>query len=216
MQNKFDGVFFDFDGTVADTSKGIYRSVDYAADALGKPRLDDVNKRYFIGPPIFDSFKFKFNLSDEDAAFAVAKYRECYSSGAMFCLDLYEGIYELIEELNKAGICVAICSSKPEKYIGKIIEHFKMDKMIDLLSCPEIDLKGKSKQEMIDNASEILKLDKSRILMVGDRMFDIEGAVKSGVHSCGAAYGYGSEEELINAGAEKIVYSVKELRDYIF
>ena len=56
MKNKFDAVFFDFDGTFADTGKGIFECLDYACEALGKPQLTDETRKKFIGPPLFDSF----------------------------------------------------------------------------------------------------------------------------------------------------------------
>lgn len=216
MKCRFDAVFFDFDGTFADTGKGIYRSVDYAADALGKERLSDSEKRYFIGPPVFDSFMKMLNLTRSEAAFAVEKYRECYALGAMYDLDVYPGIIELLEELNKAEIPVAICSSKPAKFINAILKNLKAENLIDMVSCLEADGMTKTKREMIDDAAAHFGIGKDRILMVGDRKFDIEGAKEAGVHSCGAAYGYGSIEELTKAGAETIVSDVTELKNLIF
>lgn len=52
--------------------------------------------------------------------------------------------------------------------------------------------------------------------MVGDRHFDINGANGAGVDSVGVTYGYGSEEELREAGATYIAHSVDELRKIIF
>ena len=60
---------FDFDGTVADTGRGIFSSIQYAVECLGFEPLDGETLRRFIGPPIYDSFKRELGLDDEKSDF---------------------------------------------------------------------------------------------------------------------------------------------------
>ena len=81
-----------------------------------------------------------------------------------------------------------------------------------------MDESRSKKDEVIAYALECCKLgspDKSRVLMVGDRLHDIEGAKKNGLKSCGVLFGYGSREELENAGADYIAETVKELLEVV-
>ena len=96
MKKNYDAVLFDFDGTLADTGEGIFESVRYAVEALGKPPLSDKQLRSFIGPPIYDSFMNMLDLDHDQTEFAAMKYRERYAEGAMFSLRLYDGIPELL------------------------------------------------------------------------------------------------------------------------
>ena len=79
MKNKFDGVLFDFDGTIANTSKGIYNGFDYARREMGFRQLTAEELSTVIGPPLFGSFKDFYGVEDAVAHELVAKYREYYS-----------------------------------------------------------------------------------------------------------------------------------------
>ena len=73
-----------------------------------------------------------------------------------------------------------------------------------------------SKKELINNAVNALGIEKSRTIMIGDRLFDIIGANEAEVESIGAVFGYGSEEELKEAGATYLVSHADEIRNIIF
>lgn len=216
MYSLYKAVLWDFDGTFADTAKGIFKAVDHAATEMGLAIPDEKAHRYFIGPPLTDSFQHIFGMTEEESLTAVKKYREFYVKGGMFMLDFYPGILEFIDELRSKDIKIAICSNKPKRFVESIIGHFNLTDKIDLISCPEHDSQHMMKYEMIDAALEYFGIEKSEALMVGDRYLDMEGAVTSGVDGCGAAYGYGSEEELLNSGAKYIVKSIDEIRNIVF
>ncbi len=216
MNPIYKAVFWDFDGTFADTANGIFKSVDHAAKEMGLPVPDEKAHRFFIGPPLSESFQNIFGLSEEESLEAVKKYREFYVQGGMFLLEFYPGIIEFIDELKEADIKIAICSNKPKRFVSAIIEHFNLNDKIDLISCPEHDSQHMMKYQMIDNALSYFGIDKSEALMVGDRYLDMQGAVQSGVDGCGAAYGYGTEKELLESGAKYIVYSVDGIRKTVF
>lgn len=216
MYPVYKAVFWDFDGTFADTSKGIFKSIDYAAEKMGLAVPDEKAHRFFIGPPLSESFQHIFGLSEEESLEAVKKYREFYVQCGMFLLDFYPGIREFIDELRKADVKIAICSNKPKRFVNAIIEHFNLNDKIDLVSCPEHDSQHMMKYQMIDNALTYFGIDKSEALMVGDRYLDMQGAVQSGVDGCGAAYGYGTVDELLESGAKYIADSVDDIRKIVF
>lgn len=216
MKANYDAVFFDFDGTIADTGEGIFSSVSYAIAVMGFPPLPDNRLRTFIGPPIFNSFKRELGMSDEQSAKAVEKYRERYSERGIYQLEVYEGIEELLIELKKSGIKVAIASSKPEKFVIRLIEFLKMDNLIDFIAAPESDKAPEGKAVLVERAVKHLGIDKSRALMVGDRYFDIDGANGAGIESVGVTFGYGSREELENAGSTYLADNTNDIRKIIF
>ena len=216
MHKKYDAVLFDFDGTVADTGVGIFNSIQYAVGYMGHAPLSNETLRTFIGPPVFDSFKRELGLNDEQSEIAVNKYREKYSESGIYQLEMYDGMRELLSELKANDIRVGIASSKPEGFIVRLLDILEIGGLVDFVSCPEADKANREKYELINSCAEHFGIDKSRIIMVGDRLFDINGANIAGVESIGVTFGYGSKEELENAGATYIASSVDEIRNIIF
>ncbi len=216
MAYKYSAVFFDFDGTIADTSKGIFNSADYAARAFGLPLPDEKGHRYFMGPPLLESFEVVMGLKGEKGVQAVKKYREYYTAGGMLELTFYPGITELLGKLKGCGIKTAVCSSKPEIFVRRILEQFSLGDLFDCIACPGGDDKPEKKSSLITRALTGLDITSDKALMVGDRYLDMQGAAQAGVDGCGAGWGYGSREELINAGAKYIANSAEELEAVIF
>ena len=137
MSYVFEAVLFDFDGTFADTGKGIGKCVDYAADYFGLNTLTSDERKAFVGPPLYDSFKKYFHLeTDEEIFTAIAKYRECYIQGAMYELEVYPGIPELLRELKSEGIKTGIASSKPGPFVESILKRLNLIDLFDVISCP--------------------------------------------------------------------------------
>lgn len=216
MVSKYDAVLFDFDGTVADTGEGIFNSIRYAISSLGFEQISESRLRTFIGPPIHDSFKRELNMTDEQCDEAVRKYREIYSEKCIYEFELYPGIDSLLRELKASGVKIAIASSKPVKFVSRLISHLGYDEIIDFISSPSFDGDHMSKAMLINNAVNEFGVKKSRTLMVGDRHFDINGANEAGIDSVGVIFGYGSEEELKEAGATYVVSHADEIKNIIF
>lgn len=216
MAQKYDAVLFDFDGTLADTGVGIFNSLRIAIAAMGFKPISEKKLRTFIGPPIYDSFKRELGMSDEQCKAAVKKYREVYGRRCIVQFEMYPGIEELLRLLKENGVKIAIASSKPEKFVRKLIAFLKYEELIDCISAPKSDDVPEDKSVLIENAVKELGVEKSRAIMVGDRHFDINGAKVAGVASIGVTYGYGSEDELKSAGAAYIAGSANEIRNIIF
>lgn len=213
---KYDAVLLDFDGTIADTGEGIYDSVRYAVRAMGFDPLPEEIVHTFIGPPIFSSFKRTLNLSDEDSAKAVEKYREQYIRDGIYRLSFYDGMEKLLNDIKKSGIKLAVASSKPENFIIEILKYLKISDLFDFISAPESDRAPESKTALVERAVTVLNVDKSKTVMIGDRHFDIEGAREAKVDSIGVTFGFGDKDELIKSGADYIADSTGDIRRIIF
>ena len=212
MSNKYDAVLFDFDGTVADTGKGIFNGVYHVLDSMGIDPPEPEKLRYFIGPPLHESFRIVFGFNEEECKAAVATYREYYSAKGIFELTMYDGMEELFRKLKARGIKLGISSSKPEIFLLRIVDKFGLSELFDTVKGSDIDYIHSDKSLIIRRATEAMNLPGSaKVLMVGDRCFDINGAKKAGVDSAGVLFGYGSREEFEEAGADYIVVKADEL-----
>ncbi|MDD6011809.1 MAG: HAD hydrolase-like protein [Oscillospiraceae bacterium] len=215
--SKYDYVIFDFDGTVVDTGEGIIVSLQYAFEQMGDevPSKDDL--RRFIGPPLFYSFTEFYSISEDRVEEYIKKYRERYTVKGIYECELYKGITELIATLRSRGIKVGVASSKPEKLIYDVAGFLGITDCFDAIVGVPMDYAGHStKTGLILRAMDKLGAeDKSRVLMVGDRCFDIDGASGAGVDCCAVLWGYGSEKEFIDHAATFIVRDPGEILELI-
>ena len=215
-------LLFDLDGTVTDPKIGITTCVQYALQDQGieEPDLDKLEP--FIGPPLQQSFEQFYQMDEEHAKQAVAKYRERFSTVGMYENEIYKGMASLLKTLKKKGFYLAIASSKPTVYVEKILEHFHICQYFDVVVGSELDGRRTKKEEVVEEAlkqlaskCKVKNLPKDQIYMIGDRCFDVEGDRAMGVESVGVSYGYGSVEELMEAHADYVVGSVPELKDLL-
>ena len=214
----FTHIFFDLDGTLTDPAQGITNSFIHALKYFGLeiPSYEELCK--LIGPPLPYSFETTFGFPHEKAMEAVTKYREYFSTKGLYENKVYDGIPELLQSLKEKGKHLVVATSKPEEYSIKIIEHFCLDKYFDYVCGSLMDESRSKKSEVIAYALDCCGVgedDKDKILMVGDRFHDIEGAKANGLKSCGVLFGYGSREELEDAGADYIVKDINELLEVI-
>ena len=214
----FTHIFFDLDGTLTDPALGITNSFIHALKFYGMeiPSYEELCK--LIGPPLPYSFETTFGFDHDKAMQAVAKYREYFSTKGLFENKVYEGISELLQTLKEQGKHLLVATSKPEEYSIKIIDHFGLSRYFDFVCGSLMDESRSKKAEVIAYALERCGLgqgDKEKVLMVGDRFHDIEGAKANGLKSCGVLFGYGARQELEEAGADYIVKSVNELLEVI-
>ncbi len=212
MIKGYDYYLFDFDGTLCDTTEGIFNSVIYSLHAYGIEETDREKLRYFIGPPLFDSYKTIYGVSDEDAQFLIEKYRERYREKASEESALYDGITDMLHTLKERGKKIAIASSKPQYFVEEISKHHDIYKYYDFVSAESFKNNHSSKKELINACIEFFgNPPKDKILMIGDRFYDIDGATAVGIDSAGAVYGFGTKKELENAGATYILESPDDL-----
>jgi phosphoglycolate phosphatase len=205
-------VLFDLDGTLIDSSEGIIKSAQYALTHFGIEETDMQNLMSFIGPPLAYSFKNRYGFSEEKAREAVGVYRERYTKIGIFECSLYPGVRECIEQLKEMGYLIGMASSKPEESCRRILEHFDL---IDLFD----DVVGATPDGRIDTKEEVLsevmrrwnEIPKTEMCLIGDTIFDVEGANQKEIPCICVSYGFGDVEEMLAAGALKICDSMSEL-----
>lgn len=209
---KYDTVIFDLDGTLTESEPGITKSVQYALEQMNRPPLDAATLRRFIGPPLRESFIAVAGMAEDEADEAVRIYRERFSTVGWMENSVYEGIAPLLRALKAGGAYVAIATGKPEVFSRKIIDYFGLAPYIDRLEAITLSDHHADKVALVRRA---LPERYERACMVGDRAGDMEGALGNGIDGIGAFYGYGTREELENAGARFIAASVNALRDIL-
>ena len=215
MKN-YSTVFFDLDGTLVDSGEGVRNSVVYALNKFGIEVENKDSLSCFIGPPLTVSFKTFYGFDDEKADTGVAFYREYYKEKGIFEGYVYEGIEECLKRLKDAGKKIRVATSKPEVFAKMVLEKFGIAKYFDFIAGATIDEKTRSnKIEIMQYAFDSCGVLPKDVIMVGDRLFDIEGAKHFGMECIAVLYGYGSREEFEQYGAEYIVSTPSDVADII-
>lgn len=197
-------VFFDLDGTLTDSGPGIIHGVKVALAHIGIQEEVVQNLRRFIGPPsLLDSFRDFYNLSQEAAQEALSAYRRFYWAEGIYENSLYPGILPMLDQLHAAGKKLYICTSKPEGMALIVAEHFGFQSLFDGIAGATLEEIRNSKSQVMAYLLDSFTPPKDYI-MVGDRSYDIQGAHTMGIQGVGVTWGYGSREELCNAGADAL------------
>jgi len=200
MNKKY--ILFDLDGTLSDSAPGITRSVAYALEKFGiYEKAEDLG--YFVGPPLIDAFRERYSMTTEQADDAIKYFRKRFQTKGIFENEPYNGVGELLRTLHAAGKKLILATSKPEKFAYEILERYDFAKYFTFIGGACMDEKTRMhKDEVIAYCLKECDIcDVSECIMVGDRSHDVEGAKKFGIPTLGVLYGYGSEQELTNAGA---------------
>lgn len=194
---KYKYLLIDLDGTIIDSFEGVSRSFMYALKYYGIEVTDVKTLRPVIGPPLVESFQNLFGFDKEKALEAVEKYRERYTTVGVKEHSLYDGVEDMLAKLKEAGYFISLATSKPEKFARVILKDLELDKYFDFITGATTDGRITTKEDVIENIIKTLNIEnKSEMLMIGDRKYDLVGAQYFGIDGAGVLYGYGSEEEL--------------------
>lgn len=215
---KYSHILFDLDGTLIDSKDSIRLSFEYALEKMEHPDPKIFDVEPLIGPPILETFEYYFGFSPEDSKRAYAYYLEEYvKNGQMYGAVLYDGVQETIAKLVENGCLIGIATTKNEKNARKIINNLEIDIKTSRIFGTQDDGSRCQKEAIILDFLEVHGvMNLSEVLMVGDRHYDIQGAIDVGIDSVGVTYGCGSENELRVAGATHLISSIEELIDIIY
>ncbi|MBQ2981927.1 MAG: HAD-IA family hydrolase [Lachnospiraceae bacterium] len=210
-------LLFDLDGTLTDPKEGITKCVQYALKHFGI-ESETEELMCFIGPPLVDSFKEFYKMSEDDALVAVEKYRERFRDIGIFENGVYVGISHMLSKCKDMGYIIGLATSKPEEFAIRILEKYELAKYFDEITGSTMDGSRNNKTDVIREAfarMNITECNLDEVLMIGDREHDIIGAKNCGIESVGVNFGYALDGELQAAGADYIVDSVNELEDLL-
>lgn len=211
----YNHIFFDLDGTLADSKEGITNSISSALAHYGIT-ADDALLSKCIGPPLRESFTRFFNFTEDDVDEVIRLFRKYYAESGVFESSLYDGVREMLEALRAEGKELILATSKEEDFARQILDNFKITHLFSFVSGADLDSGRLSKGAVLRHVLDNHKIESlNRCVMVGDREHDVDGAHKIGITCASVLYGYGSKQELQEAGADFFIDSVDELKAWL-
>ncbi len=205
-------VIFDLDGTLTDSAPGIVASFRHALAAVDAEVPDGDLADRIVGPPMHHTLA-ALGLGDR-VDDAVAAYRADYTSRGWSMNTLYDGVADLLTDLRAAGVRLAIATSKAEPTARRILEHFGIAEEFEVIAGASLDGARASKADVVAHALRQLGPLPERVLMVGDRAHDVEGAAVHGIATVVVGWGYGRSDFRTPAAAAPAAHvaTVAELR----
>ena len=210
----YDTLLFDLDGTVTDSAPGVMNSFHYALSKFGiEPESHDELKKV-VGPPLRYSFR-DYGVTDEQFPRVFEAYLSYYLPRGIYENSVFPGMEELFRRLRAAGKRLVIASSKRQDGVDTVMNYFGLARYFDFLGGSDESVGRVTKADTIRYIIDTLPItDISAAILVGDRKYDVEGALPFGLKTVGVLHGYGTEEELRAAGAAYIVKDAWELMDF--
>ncbi|HQT54298.1 MAG TPA: HAD hydrolase-like protein, partial [Phenylobacterium sp.] len=204
-------LLLDLDGTLTDPAPGILAGVRVALTAMGREIPPDDDLLSMIGPPIRVSFR-RLLGDDGDMEEGVRLYRAYVAQRGLKEAAVYPGILEALAELREAYAGrVFICTAKSQPFAQAVADHFGFSPYLAGVYGAHPDGEFEDKADLIAHMITTLGIDPAKAIMVGDRSYDIIAARKNGMAALGVLWGYGSEAELVQAGAHALCAAPDEL-----
>lgn len=205
----YDTILFDLDGTLVNSEEGITEGVKFALERMGFPPLPYETREKFIGPPIRDSFQKYCGVDEETATALLAEYRVYYADKGVHQTTPYPGIPELLYKLKAMGKELLVATAKPTVYSRMILEEWNLAQYFKEIVGAGFDKNFETKDKIVKLAASMAT--GKNVLMVGDTIFDVEGARASGLPTLGVLYGFGDHDALRAAKPEYLVNTVEEM-----
>ena len=212
----FSAILLDLDGTITDSAPGITDTLAYTFEQLDMPVPEYEQLLRWVGPPIMDSFRDLAGMDAATADRALAIYRERYLDRGAYDATLFDGMGTLVQQIAAAGIPLSLATSKPELPATLMLEHFTIAQCFTVITGASADETRSEKADVVEEALRRLReldVPLDNVVMVGDRIHDIEGAAAHGVPTIAVTWGYGSDAE--HAEAALVASSTDELRSLL-
>ena len=204
---------FDFDGTLVDTSPGIFGAIHYALQSLGHPRDEDHTRLCrMIGPPIEDGFAAVYGITDPEV---VTQFRVYYRAQGVKEYRPYPGMEALLRALRRAGVKTAIATMKPEVFARAILTELGWTDLFDGVKGVSLEAPAPAKSDFIAALCEELGVAPADAVMLGDRTSDVTAGRAAGVGTVYCRFGFGAPGEAEQSGADAIVDDVAELEKWL-
>jgi len=192
-------VLLDLDGTLVDPRDGITGCVQYALRGMGREAPPLADLAWCVGPPLRKSFA-RFFDDDADIERALDLYRERFSGAGVAEAAPYPETAPALDMLRAAGHRLFVATSKPEVYARVILDRLDLTPRFVAVAGASLDTSRDTKAAVIGHLLDTAGVDPARAVMVGDRAQDAVGARAHGIPCIGVLHGYGSAEELTEAG----------------
>ncbi len=208
-------VLFDMDGTLLDTSPDFIAVANAMRTARGLAPVPDQRIRDVVSGGARAMVLSAFDVDPLSEAFEALRleFLNRYQDHCAIESHLYEGMEQLLFEIEQADLIWGVVTNKPVRFAKPIMERLGLAGRSAVLVCPDHVSRSKPDPEPMLLACSLLNLDPSTVLFVGDDLRDIESGRSAGTKTAAVRYGYIHPDDNPDLwGADMVVNHPLELR----
>ncbi|WP_375725030.1 HAD family hydrolase [Arcobacter sp. KX21116] len=206
-------LIFDLDGTLINSILDIALSMNKVLEKHGYKTHEIDEYNYFVGDGALVLVKNAMpqNASEEDIQIALKSFIEIYEQNTHNNTFAYDGIYEMLEKLEKLKIKKAVLSNKPHKFTLKYMENIFNNFNFQEIHGQKSDVPKKPDPTMAIEIATKLNTKVEDVIFIGDTATDMKTAKSAGMIAVGVEWGFRSVEELLENGADFIVKTPQDI-----
>lgn len=211
---RYDLIIFDLDGTLLNTIGDLAEAANVMLRKRNLPQHTYEEYCTFVGNGIMRLVE-RALPEEQRTAERVAAAREDFLSYYIDHIDRktkpYEGIVQLLNDLQAEGVSLAVASNKFQAGTRKLIQRFFPEIRWVAVYGQRPNVPLKPDPAVVEEILSEVKIPRERVLYVGDSGVDIETAHRAGIKAVGVTWGFRSRSELEAAGADRIVDRAEEI-----
>ena len=215
---KFDAAMFDLDGTLLDTLEDLANSMNAVLEARGHPAHPLDAYRYFVGDGMTTLIRRALPEDARDEATivaAAAEMREVYAKRWNEKSTPYGGVRKMLQDLAGRGLKLCVFSNKPDGFTKLCVDELLAEFRFEVVRGARDGVPKKPDPTgAVETAAE-MGVAPGRFLYLGDTNTDMQTANDAGMYAVGAAWGFRTEEELVESGAKVVIHHPSELIDLL-
>lgn len=212
-------VIFDLDGTLSDTIASIKYCADAALAVCGLGPFTEKEYCHFVGDGAATLVERALAAAGDTEAVHFAQvfaaYKEIFAKHCMYQVEPYEGIRELLMELKKRGLKLAVLSNKPHAETVNVVETLFGRECFAHVQGQQEGVEKKPSPQGVFSILEALQVKSGEAVYVGDTDTDMKTGKAAGVFTVGVLWGFRERQELEEHHADAIIEKPRMLLDYI-
>lgn len=211
---KYDTYIFDLDGTLLSTLEDLKNSCNFALSSFGLPERTLEEVRQFVGNGVELLMKRAVpNDTDDELFTKVFKtFKEHYLIHNLDTTKPYDGVLEMLDELNRAGKNIAVVSNKFYEATVELCRHFFGDRVRVAIG-ERADIRKKPAPDTVDEAFKLLGVSRENAVYIGDSDVDLATARNSNLPCISVLWGFRDKDFLIEHGGNTFVTEPSQILD---
>ena len=211
IDQRYDLIIFDWDGTLMDSVDKIVRCMQAAASDLAYPDPGAASIRHIIGLGLTEAMQALFpSLAAADHGRLTQRYREHFLHHDQTPMPLFPGVDQGLQQLNQKNYLLAVATGKARRGLDRVLADTAMQGLFCATRCAD-EAFSKPHPQMLADILTATGVAPQRALMVGDTTYDMQMAHNAGVAGLAVSYGVHGREDLMRAGALACLNTFEEV-----
>lgn len=210
---------FDLDGTLTDTLESLAYSVKATLREMDLPEITTDECRRFVGDGARCLMERSLRATGEENVKRIEEAMEIYGrifdENCTYHVTPYEGICQILSDLKKEGVKLAVLSNKPDQQTVKVVHEIFGEDVFDHVQGQIENIKRKPEPDGIYCLLEKMNVTKEECLYVGDSEVDVKTGKNAGLKTICVLWGFRDRKTLEAAGAQVMIDRPEELLQFV-